>query len=191
MSPIVSCFYIYYTSNPIQFIFIRYENYMKIILNSKSIIISNNRLIENKILFQIYILSLLCTKDTSKLDKNYNERFKKYIYSMLVKKYWKCVYYTYEYEYIEILLKDPFISKEPKRESSSKKLKKFMKIFNSYISILRIDPINCIIDFYEMESIEFAEYFRRYINYNRKIYLLTNILHNYGRDIYMTIRSYL
>ena len=66
-----------------------------------------------------------------------------------------------------------------------------MKLLNTYISILRINPIDCIIDYYELESIEFAEYFRKYINYNKKIYLLSTILHNYGYDIYSNIRSFL
>lgn len=187
----ISCFYIYYTSKPINFIFITYENYVRIILNDKSIILEKKELAVNKILFQFYILSLLCTKDTSKITKDYNRRYKNIVYSISTRKYWKCMYYTNEYDNINILSKDPFKTQEPKRQSSAKKYRKLMKQLNLYISILRINPIQCIIEYYEMESIEFAEYFRRYINYNKKIYLLTNILHIYGRDIYTSIKNYI
>ena len=189
----VSCFHIHYTSNPFKIIFIKFENYINVILNNneRSIILSNKQLAENKILFQIFILSLLCTKDTSKINTNYIEKYKKVLYTITTRTYWKNRYYKNDYDNIEIYDKNPLNLQEPKRESSLKKNRKFMKLLNTYISILRINPIDCIIDYYELESIEFAEYFRKYINYNKKIYLLSTILHNYGYDIYSNIRSFL
>lgn len=187
----ISCFYIYYTSKPINFTFITFENYVRIILNDKSIILEKKELAVNKILFQFYILSLLCTKDTTKINKNYDKRYKSIVYSISTRKYWKNLYYTNEYDYINILSKDPFKCQEPKRQCGMKKYRKFMKHLNLYITILRLNPIDCIIEYYEMESLEFAEYFRRYINYNKKIYLLSIILHNYGRDIYTCIQKYI
>lgn len=187
----VSCFYIYYTLRPINFTFITYDNYIRVILNDKSIILANEQLASNKILFQFYILSLLCTKDTSKVDKDYNKRYKSIVYSISTRKYWKCMYYTNDYENIRILPKNPFNGQEPKRHSSSKKYRKFMKQLNTFVTVLRLNPINCIVDYYEMESIEFAEYFRKYINYNKKIYLLSMILHNYGHDVYTTIKNHM
>jgi hypothetical protein len=173
--------------------FIQFENYINVILNNneRSIILSNKQLAENKILFQIFILSLLCTKDTSNIDSNYIKKYKKVIYTITTRTYWKNIYYKNEYDNIEILSKNPLNLQEPKRESSLKKNRKFMKLLNTYISVLRLNPINCIIDYYELESIEFAEYFRKYINYNKKIYLLSTILHNYGYDVYSNIRSFL
>lgn len=65
----ISCFYIHYNRHPINFTFIRFTNFIKVILNKRSIILTNERLASNIELFQIYKLSLLCTKDSSTIEK--------------------------------------------------------------------------------------------------------------------------
>ena len=65
----ISCyFYKNYNYESINCIFITYINYVKIILNEKSIILSKIQLKSNLKLFQMYMLSLFYTKDTSSVE---------------------------------------------------------------------------------------------------------------------------
>lgn len=188
----VSCFYIH-SINSINFTFIKFNNFMKIILNKRSVILTNKQIIENSKLFQIYILSLLCTKDTSNIQVIYNDRYKKDFYGIAARKYWQCNYYTDNYEIIEFEKsnlkspRNPLKILEPKRESGMKKIRKFMKLFN----LIRINPIECIREYYEIESMQYIDYFSRYISYNKKIYVLSMIKSKYGNDIYEKIISFI
>ncbi len=188
----VSCFYIH-SNNSINFTFIKFNNFMKVILNKTSVILTNKQIIENSKLFQIYVLSLLCTKDTSSIEVIYNDRYKKNFYGIAARKYWQCNYYTDEYEIIELEKsnfknpRNPLKMMEPKRESGMKKIRKFMKLFN----LIRINPLESIQEYYEIESIQYIDYFSRYISYNRKIYVLSMIKSRYGDDIYKNIIKFI
>jgi hypothetical protein len=164
----ISCYYNHYNRDPINFTFIKYEKYIKIILNDRSIIITIEQLVTNYYLFQIYILSLLCTEDT----EIFSIRYGKYgIYSQW---YWKNLYFTNYYNFTELYKqKNPLFSQEPKRISGNKKIKKFSKLFDSYLSKIK-DPIVLINEYYLSESIDLIEE-----------------INKYGKDIYSSIKNYL
>lgn len=150
----VSCFYIHYNREPLNFIFIKYEKFIKILLNNKSIILSINELISYRELFNIYIISLLLTEDTSKINSEIIDK-KKY-YGISTIKYWKNIRLTSYYTTIFLERyshKNPLNTLEPKRSTSFKKINKFMKIFyeyydNEYI----INPIELINEYYFKET---------------------------------------
>ena len=88
-----------------------------------------------------------------------------------------------------------FNKQEPKRTSGSKKIRKFMKLFNSFYIIDKMkEPNQLIHEYYSFELFDLCEYFKRYIEYNKnnkQIQLLASILHNYGKDVYHSICEYL
>jgi hypothetical protein len=57
--------------------------------------------------------------------------------------------------------KNPLFSQEPKRISGNKKIKKFSKLFDSYLSKIK-DPIVLINEFYLSESIDLIEEINKY-----------------------------
>lgn len=192
----ISCFYIYYNTDPICIIFIKFEKFIQIILNGTSIILTNLQLISNSRLFQLFKLSLLCTEDTSYILSYYiNDNL---VHGISTHWYWKNMGFTDCYGLVELKYnykRNLFNKQEPKRASGTKKIRKFMKLFNSFYMIDKIkDPTNLIREYYSFELLDLCEYFRCYINHNKnnkQIQLLSSILHNYGRDIYHSIRQYL
>jgi len=135
INPIVSCFYITnYNDGQINITFIKYVKYVKIILNYKSIILSIEQLLNNYKLFQIYLLSLVLTENTSSIDLMIINK-KKY-YGISTMRYWKNVYLTLSYKIIFLQKsyhRNPFYSNEPKRTTSIKKLINLLKLFIIYI----------------------------------------------------------
>ena len=63
----ISSFYCHYKTDPIKFTFMQYENYIKVLLNKRQIILTNMQLVSNPELFQFFKLSLLCTENTSRI----------------------------------------------------------------------------------------------------------------------------
>lgn len=189
----ISCFYNHQDIEPIIFIFIKYDKYFKILLNNRSIILTYQQLIYNNNLFQIYILSLLCTADTSFFDThiidndfsktnekfiniydtiitasyiqknykdlyftnriNYNYKKTKLINGIYTQKYWKNQYFTTYYDFIVI---NNINCIEPKHSSSSKKIRKFIKLVNHSIK----NPILLINQFIKFESDYIISYFK-------------------------------
>lgn len=146
----ISCFYIHYNNNPINFTFIKYDKFMKIIFQSKMIVIAIQNLKKYEMLFKFYILSLLCTDDTSKICRVCDDTQTE-IYGVLTQPYWKNKYLS-DYSDIIILRKnctrDPLLSQEPKKETSIKKQKKLLKIFQMYYEMMFIrNPIDYINDY--------------------------------------------
>lgn len=195
----ISCFYNHYNRDPANFTFIQFEKYVTVILNSRSVIMTKEQLVLNSDLFQLFKLSLLCTEDISvvylkEMDKD------KYVYGVKTQIYWKRLYFTSGYECVEMIKanwkspKNPLNREEPKRASSEKKIRKFLKLFNSYIISMK-RPNQYIREFYAHYKLdELQEYFRRHIEYNQsnpKIAGLSSIMHNYGRDVYNCVRDYL
>jgi len=190
----VSCFYITnYNDGHINIVFIKYSKYIKIILNYKSVILSIEQLLSNYKLFQFYLISLVLTENTSMIDLMIID--KKKFYGISTMRYWKNVYLTMCHKIIflqKFYHKNPFYSKEPKRSTSMKKINKFMKSFyylykEGYI----INPVFVFHEYYKNETIEISEFVNRRVDYNNKIIILTNILHNYGYDVYYSIKKYL
>ena len=136
MNTEISCFYIYYNhQTPVNITFIKYNKYFKILfLNKKPIILLFKEFMQIPRLFEWYILSLMTTKEINKVY--YNDDNKKYgIYSQMN---WRRYYFKDDYELIYLenhSNKNPLKSQEPKRQSSIKKIKKFVKAYNYYLNI--------------------------------------------------------
>lgn len=126
---LISNFYICYFTRPINFTFIEYDNFIKVILNYRSIIITKEHLISNIKLYEIYKLSLLYNiKD----NKYYNKELKKYYISTKMSVMTnKKIYIPDDYKLIALqksFNKNPLNMKEPNRETSMKKIRKFLKL---------------------------------------------------------------
>lgn len=198
----ISCFYVHhYNRDPINFTFIKYDKFIKIILQMRKIIIEIKNLKNYKTLFQFYILSLLCTKNTSKISKisdydsdDENELNKNYVkyYGVSTLKYWKSLHFTYNYETILLeknCLKNPLFSEEPKRETSFKKQKKLLKLFSNYYKKCHINEPLYYINDYQNEIINDLN-MKKIIQYEKKIYLLCCI-RGFNRDIYTNIKKFM
>jgi hypothetical protein len=122
------------------------------------------------------------------------------IYGVFTTMYWKNLRFTKYYDFIKLEKsnckspKNPLNTLEPKRSSSAKKLRKFMKLFNKYITKIK-NPNDLICEYLINNDFdELMEYFTKYINYNKnnpQINILSRILHNYGVDIYSNILRFM
>ncbi len=194
MTTSISCFFITnHIEGHINIIFIKFRSFIKVILNNKSVILNFRQLISNYRLFQIYLLSLLLTEDISKIDIDVVDN--KIIYGISTLKYWKNFYLTLSYKTVYFkkkFNKNLLNTQEPKRSTSLKKINKFMRIFyNLYNEGYIINPIYVFYEYYSYQTNDIAEYIKKYREYNKKIEILSNILHNYGYDIYSCIKIYL
>ena len=119
---LISNFYISYYTTPINFTFIEYDNFIKIILNYRSIIITKENLKLNIKLYEIYKLALF-NKDLQ--NKNYYDKDNKKLYistKMNVKTNLK-TYFSNNYQLLALqksFNKNPLNMKEPNRETSKK-----------------------------------------------------------------------
>ena len=152
------------------------------------------QLVENTKLFKIFQLSLLLTKDTTQIATSVNETTGDVMYGVLTKWYWKYLRIS-EFEEFTVLeksqYKNPLKSCEPKRESSRKKINKFLKLFNSEDIVNKMkDPDAVVLELFQKESAEIFDYFRQYIEHERKVEMLSVILHNYGRDVYSCVKRF-
>jgi hypothetical protein len=197
----ISCFYISYNNSPVKLIFIQFKQFMKIMLNNRIIILTYKQLIYNIKLFQLFKLSILCTEDTSRIYINSYAEF-----GVSTRQYLKRLEFTDEFKFVEfsnfkyqykfvsldkLSYRDPFLAQEPKRSSSSKKIRKFEKLFDSYIFKRIKQPNDLLNEYFDLELLELNNYFTKYINNEAKIQLLSSILHNYGRDVYSSVRKFL
>jgi len=182
--PEISCFYIHYNLTPDYIIFIKFEKYFIIYLSEVLIItLSYDTFMKIPKLFDFYILSLVLTEDIHQLYKLYEK------YTINTIHLWKRLYLCNKYKNVYIHRKNLLNKCEPTRQSSNKKIKKFIKNLNRVfyndkpIAIMEI-YINKIIDNAESEM-------KEGIKLNNKISLLTGIKKKYGEDIYDQIRNYL
>jgi len=165
MTPSISCLYMSYNRDPANFTFIKYENFVKVIFNRRSVILSIKQFIENFELFQLYVISLLFTEDTSTIYEDViNDSVYYGIYTMTCSNF--KLANSYRIIYLEKSPhRNPLKSKEPKRASSRKKYNKFMKYFlncysdESYI----IHPLQLLYDYYACEAEEVVGYFNEYL----------------------------
>jgi hypothetical protein len=190
--PSISCFYhrLFY-QDPNKIIFIKFENFVKIIFKNKCIILTNKDLTSNQRLFELFLLSLLVTKDTSKINSMVAND--KIIYGVETMKYERSRFADY-YKIIKIsnIKKNPLNAVEPKRASGNKKFRKFIKLFNEvYKTEIIKEPLIMMEEFYYIKHYTLFDYFRNYIDYENRIINLSMILHNYGRDIYISVRRFL
>ena len=188
----ISCYYVHYNREPINITFIRYKKFMKIILQNRKIIIAIENLKTNKLLFNLYILSLLCTEDTSKInlefDFNGND-----VYCVSTHKSWKYLYFVkIGYDLIELeknSRKNPLLSQEPKRETSIKKINKLLNMLYNYFNTYHIENPLDTINKYLKHLIKDTQ-IQEIIKYEQMIYNLCCIK-NFNNDIYMNIMNYI
>lgn len=192
----VSCFYIHYNIHPLNFTFIKYKKFIKVCVENRVINILIKNLKNYTILYDLYILSLLCTENPSQIEKtmiNINDKIK-YIYEVSTEKYWKTLYFYGKYtpETLEMkAYKNPFLSQEPKRETSMKKQYKLLKqVYELYDSDLLPDPFYIITKYIEAIRYRVEIETKDIINYEKKIYLLCCIK-KFNNDIYMNILKFM
>jgi len=183
----VSCLYIHYNRSPKNFTFIKYDNdFYKIIIDYRSIIINNITLLKVPYLLDYYILSLITTNGITKINNKYH---------ISVKYYWKRLYFLTYYKDVEIYKnshRNPLNSKKPKRESSNKKINKFFKYYERNL-LSSIDEFDMGLYLYlrsELNSIE-ADIImlEKICIIDKYINILTSIKKYYGKDIYDYIRK--
>ena len=193
--PFISCFYNHCVFQPYNIIFIEFEKFVKVIFKHKAFILKKEDLVSNTRLFQVFMLSLVLTKDTSKVHYGIDKFTQKIIYGQLTIWYWKNLRTADYHRFAELeksSSKNPLKASEPKRSSSAKKVRKFFKAFNKAFGDNRIkDPIEIFNEFFEEETAEIFDYFNRYIEHERKIEMLSVVLHNYGRDVYSGVQQFL
>jgi len=121
-----------YEHVPLILVFMKYEKFIKIRLKYfyKEIVIAIENLKYSEMLFDFYILSLLCLRDDCDCTQ---ENYDSYVFrSISIEKklvYECCTYREYNFEDYEHcwMKENPFLSQEPKRQSSDKKINKLLK----------------------------------------------------------------
>ena len=199
MIPLISCFYFRRHINSFKFIFIDYDFFIKVIINCKSVIITKKELTLNPRLFQLYLVSLLLTEDMYNIKQlvNNDDLSKKPLY--YINTNWYMCFNKKNMELTKNTIctilpknKNPLNDNYPKRSSSYKKIKKLIKLIDSFYIYYKINDISFIISEYiNNETKELVEYFNRYDQYKNKIEILSAILHNYGSDIYTSINKFI
>ena len=185
----ISCFYIHYIREPVNFTFIKYEKFMKICLQTRIIILEIENLKKYPILFQFYILSLLCTENTSNIDYYFYENC--VIYGVSTKQQWKKSRFCIDYDVISLekyYMKNPLLSQEPKKQTSNKKIKKLLKIIYNYYDNNHINDPLYTIYIYENLLIDDTK-IKKIIEYETLIYNLCCIK-RFNNDIYMNIKKF-
>jgi hypothetical protein len=197
----ISCFYNHYNYKPLNFTFIRYESYVRAYINSKVVVLTYEQLVSNVKLFQMYKLSLLCTDDSSKAYKPIEDN-PLGEYGVYTQRYWKHFEFTTEHTFVIFPRsnykkpKNPVNMIEPKRASSEKKVRKFMKLFNSNIGGQVKEPDVLYAEYLETELkdvlkyiSELSNYIKRYEEHEKRIYLLSSVLHSCGHDVYKYVKG--
>lgn len=75
--------------------------------------------------------------------------------------------------------RNPLLAQEPKRSSSSNKIRKFEKLFSIYITYKIKDPNELLNEYLQLELAELNNYFTKYIEYNKnnaKVYVIIDRL---------------
>jgi hypothetical protein len=198
MASSISCFNFHYFDNSFKFIFIEFDNYIKVIVNNKMIVLTKQELTLNTRLFQIYLISLLLTEDTKNISSFTLDKL--YIYGVRSRWYVKTL------DCFNMVLKDkdrfsmisklsnrnPLNASSPKRSSGPKKIRKVMKLVDKFYKDYNIIDLSFIVSiFYRNELQPSIDYFERYIAYEKKIEMLSVIHHNYGRDVYSAVNRFL
>lgn len=171
----ISCYYYHANYFPRHIVFIKYENYFKIYLSTyRWIILSKNTFMKIPNLFEYYLLSLLTTENIDEIKNN------KII--LKVEFNWKGLYFTDYYDDVEIK-----INKNSIRETSDKKIKKFIKNFKKNFNSPLFEISKLILSRTKKEEIEID----RYNKYNKKIRTLIYLKKKFDDDIAEIIFNYL
>ena len=146
MVPSISYFYVYYNQGPLEMVFIKYDNFMKIKLDYNEIVLSFDDFIVMPEIFELYILSLLMSNNIN-IQNNNNK------YRLLFDRYLnKGMSFTYAIDSIYLGSRNPLNKKSPKRQSSGKKIRKFFKNFNNKFIRHHIHPTQLIQNYLMFET---------------------------------------
>jgi hypothetical protein len=198
MASSISCFNFHYFDNSFKFIFIEFDNYIKVIVNNKMIVLTKQELTLNTRLFQIYLISLLLTEDTKNISSFTLD--KSYIYGVRSRWYVKTLdcfnMVLIDRDRFSMISKlsnrNPLNASSPKRSSGPKKIRKVMKLVDKFYKDYNIIDLSFIVSiFYRNELQPSIDYFERYIAHEKKIEMLSVIHHNYGRDVYSAVNRFL
>lgn len=194
MLPEVTCCVYFYVKTSLNLIvFTKFDNYFIINHDRNNIIIvSHETLVLLPNLFKIYILSLLVTEDTRNVIKTKTKYSNKIIYTLPIKYQNMPLFFNETYKNVYIGKRNPLNKLEPKRESSLKKINKFIKNFNK---TFEYDSPNTLIEKFieseiNIEQNEINKILLKHYNDNT-ISLLTGIKKKYGTDIYDKIKGFL
>jgi hypothetical protein len=195
--PTISCYY-YNKRGPYAFTFIQFENFVKVVLNRRIIILTNQQLATNSKLFEIFVMSLLFTEDTSVASTMYNDDMigesEVNWYGVMTHVYEKndC---QMDYRFISLYksrFRNPLIAKEPKRATGQKKVRKFMKLFHDiYNNQMTKKPPAIINDFFQQQMSDAVDHIKRYIEHERKITMLSVVLNKCGMDVCANVMRFL
>lgn len=190
---VTCCVYFYVKTSLNLIVFTKFDNYFIINHDRNNIIIvSHETLVLLPNLFKIYILSLLVTEDTRNVIKTKTKYSNKIIYTLPIKYQNMPLFFNETYKNVYIGKRNPLNKLEPKRESSLKKINKFIKNFNK---TFEYDSPNTLIEKFieseiNIEQNEINKILLKHYNDNT-ISLLTGIKKKYGTDIYDKIRIFL
>lgn len=182
----VSCFYyLLWRREQFNFTFIKFEKFVKIIFDRKAVILTNEELVSNPELFKIFLLSLLLTENTSKVDSIINNdkisfgiTSFRYLYSS------QPIFEMRFNEFEKSKNKNPLNAREPIRASSDKKIRKFFKSFNKfYDNEMIIEPNIIIEDYLDDQAAEVVNYFNKYIEHECTVLMVSSIIHTFGRNV--------
>jgi len=139
---------------------------MKIILQDKEVVVAIENLKNCEMLFNFYILSLLCVQEDC-TSKNYDS----YVFHGISssERHENDNYSYRDYHLVEFendWMKNPFLSQEPKRESSVKKINKLLKIIYNFYESGEIDHPLDMIEIIQSLLID-TEYFDKFVKYEK------------------------
>ena len=197
MATEISCYHIHANRSPKTIAFTRFNNFVKVSISSyRTVTLAMKDLVEIPHLFEYYLLSLVITGDTSKVvhsehmnTEHYHgeEPFK---YAVSTEIDWKRMYFTGYYTDVYLnISRDPFKSQEPKRKTSDKKVRKFVKNFlNDYHSYDPTAILRELIFAKCAEGNQIAEKLKETVK-NETILHKIKIL--YGEDIFECISKFM
>jgi len=190
---ISSCVYLYLRTGLNLIVFTKFDNYFIVNHDRRNTItITPETLVSIPNLFKIYILSLLVTENTINVVKMQTKYFNNIRCTLLIKYQNEPMIFNDTYKPIYIGKRNPLNKLEPKRETSLKKINKFIKKFNTTFEF--DSPETLIKKFIESEiNIEQNEINKILLKHHNDniISLLTGIKKKFGRDIYDKIKGYL
>jgi hypothetical protein len=171
----ISCFYMHSPNEPIIFTFMKYEKFIKIILNHKEIVLEIENMKYYEMIYQFYFVSLVVFKSIS-IE---NDRYISYAFTT---NHSNCRISTIIFN--KNVLRNLFQTQEPKRETSVRKQVKFIRMINKfYYDGLIYNPLFYIERFIYNST-------NKIIDYENKIYILCCI-RGFNKDIYSNIMRYM
>ncbi len=194
MTVSISCFNFQKFLNSYKFMFIEFDDFFKVIINNKMVVLTKQDLTLNPRLFQIYLISLLLTEDTKTIKKcmlniyGTNSRWfsDDLTIEMNLEERVKLTIMT------KLSNRNPLNASSPKRSSGPKKIRKFMKLLDKFYKSNKITNLSFILSiFYRNELQPSIDYLERFFAHEKKIEILSSIFHKYGRDVYASVNRFL